>query len=83
MRTPEAMPRWSWLYCIVRWRMGSKNRCIHMVNPTNTPHSSVLSVTMDPPSTMMTPMAKPMRVSTMGWSPPEKRLACMLASRCS
>ena len=28
MREPDAMERWSWVYIIVRLRMGSKKRCM-------------------------------------------------------
>ena len=49
MRVPDAMARWSRVYCIVRLRIGSKKRWMYMMNAISRPISIAPPVTMPAP----------------------------------
>ena len=83
MRAPDAIERCSWVYCIVRLRMGSKNRCMYIMNATSTPICSSLPVTIREPKYIASTIATAVSMSTAGSRLADSLPAHRLALRCS
>ena len=81
MRTPDAIALWSSVYCIVKFLIGSKNRCTNRPKATRVPTFIAPSITSQPPKLTTKAVESPTIISTEGNIPAESLDALRFASR--